>query len=278
MRRALAVIFACLMASSSWAALTFPNATDNVDVGSASSIDDVNKGTIIAWVYRSSNAVGRIWQKGIGASNNQHYFGNSASAVELVIKRTTNCFATSAFGNFANDGTSKWLFYAATFDTGGANGDQKLYIGDLSAVAAVPSSYSTQTVGSGTVGSDAGDNGFLGNNSASGGHWPGHIAYVQIISGTLLTSGQIASMQWRPRMVAGTVGLWILGYNGTSTQPDWSGSGNNGTVTGATVVDHPPLGAPWASNGDPFRWFRGPFTELVRRFEIPSIREILRLT
>jgi hypothetical protein len=47
-----------------------------------------------------------------------------------------------------------------------------------------------------------------------------------------------------PRPIAGCVGFWHLGANGVGTQPDWSGNANAGTVTGATVSDHVPLG-PW---------------------------------
>ena len=69
----------------------------------------------------------------------------------------------------------------------------------------------------------------------------------------------------------------MLGYNGTGTQPDWSGNANSCTVSGATLSNHAPIGAPFAFNGDPLRWFRNPITEIVRRFELPSLKEILGL-
>jgi hypothetical protein len=52
---------------------------------------------------------------------------------------------------------------------------------------------------------------------------------------------------WR-RTSAGlgsTCKLWIeCGYYGTGIHADWSGNGNNGTVTSATVADHPALPPP----------------------------------
>ena len=63
------------------------------------------------------------------------------------------------------------------------------------------------------------------------------------VHNTDLALAEIQRQQFRPHPLASTLVFCMLGYAGTGTQPDWSGNGNNGTVTGATVADHVPLGA-----------------------------------
>jgi hypothetical protein len=159
--------------------------------------------------------------------------------------RTTTALEVEAtYANCPTYGTNKWCFAAITMDFNGANGNQKLYHGDLSTLAVEPSAYSLQTVGTGTRPSDASVDAFIGNSSNANVALGGALSIVAVFN-RVLSLGEIQSWQFDPRMMAGCVGLWRLGDNGTGTQPDYSGNGNAGTVTSATQADNPPLRRPW---------------------------------
>lgn len=224
-------------------ALTF-SSTNNVNAGSSATLDNINKGTLLAWVYATSGPSGsRIFQKGTGGTRHYVALDNTSGVAGIDVGRgTTNLSVTASHANFAAYAQNKWLFVAATWDTGGAAGDGKLYMGDRSLLAAEPSAYSAQTAGSGTVGDDSAVDMYVGNSSVGNVPFPGRIAVLCLVKNRILTPGEIISWQFDPRNVADAVLFWHLGYNGTTNVPDWSGSGNTGTITGATVADHVPLG------------------------------------
>ena len=58
----------------------------------------------------------------------------------------------------------------------------------------------------------------------------------------MLSLAEITQHWMRSQNHANSKVLMHVGYNGTGTQADWSGHGNSGTVTGATVSAHVPLG------------------------------------
>ena len=70
--------------------------------------------------------------------------------------------------------------------------------------------------------------------------FPGSIALFGLLN-RVASQQEIVSLQFNPRVVSGTKVFMPLGWNGTGTQPDLSGNGNSGTVTGATVAAHVPL-------------------------------------
>jgi len=80
-----------------------------------------------------------------------------------------------------------------------------------------------------------------------------------------LSLGEIRSLQFHPRVLSGCVLYSHYGFNGTGTQPDWSGKGNSGTVTGATVSNHVPLGSPFGFD-DPLPYIVTP-SSVVPLFE-----------
>jgi hypothetical protein len=105
----------------------------------------------------------------------------------------------------------------------------------------------------------------LFNRAAADLSFVGRGAILALFNRVLLLP-EIQAWQYRPRNLSGCVGFWRLGSNGTATQPDFSGNGNSGTVTGATVAEDPPLGkwrrrahvyVPWAAavGAPPIRWF-----------------------
>jgi hypothetical protein len=227
-------------------ALLFDTTGEFVSHGTAANLDDIFKGTAWAWFWFDtipsvSAHAHRILSKG----TNWFPLGTQATDIlQCTIARAT--LAQLAFAPFANFAagvtTGKWIFIAATWDTGGAATDQKIYVGDLDTLAAEPSSYTTQRVGTGAVTSNATANCYAGNTEgATAQRLDGRLAHLGLVSGTLLTLGQIHTQQFRRHPIANTVLFCEYGYNGTGTQPDWSGSANSGAVTGATVIDHVPI-------------------------------------
>jgi hypothetical protein len=220
---------------------------DRVNFGSGATLDNVTTGTTVAWVYPTSLAADqRFWQKGLAGTGNYWGFapdfsvGSGTLGIEIQ-RATSNCEAISVTGTLT---ANVWNFVCATWNTGGAAGDQRLYVGTLTANAA-EASYSSQTAGSGSVGDNSGAD-LIGCNRSTGGiALVGRMAVVALWN-RQLTLGEIIEQQWRPRPTSGCVLMAHLGYNGTGSQPDWSGNGNAGTVTGATVIDHVPVASPFA--------------------------------
>ena len=56
-----------------------------------------------------------------------------------------------------------------------------------------------------------------------------------------LSLGELKTQQFAPHPVSETVLFVPLGFNGTGTQADWSGNGNNCKVTGATQSADVPI-------------------------------------
>lgn len=219
--------------------------TDRINHGSDASLDNIDTGTFICWAYSlfdaSTNA--ELFHKATGTPA-RSWLVKTSNVHEIQYGRTgTNLQATAALGNFAHYGTSKWCFFAAAWDFSGANGDQILLIGDLDSPAAEPSSYSTQVVGTGSAGDDSAADFIVGNHPSGSVSWDGRIALFAAYA-ELMTIAQIQALQGRLQPgPQSTCKLFCnYGFHGTGTQTDWSGNENNGTVTGATVADHVPIG------------------------------------
>jgi hypothetical protein len=223
------------------AALSFTS-TDSVNFGSASSIDDCfnNDGTMVMWVFPTATTAASTFARKDNTGAIWSFTG--AASVQFTLARSTQSLAmiyTTA--NLPNFGTNKWVFIAVVWDTAGANGDQILYSGDLTHTVAAGSSPSPQRVGSGTVTSQDALSLFVGNNVGGAAPFPGNIAYTGLWN-RRLSLGELQDQQFHPHVTSGSVIASYLGFNGTSSQPDWSGNGNAGTVTGSAVVAHVPIG------------------------------------
>lgn len=213
-----------------------------VNIGSGASLDNVNAGTLIVRGRLGSIADGRFFQKGTFGSSDYHYFGinGAQSRLEFSRKRaTTDCGAQATFANFSGHATNQWGWYAAVWNTAGVNGDQKLFYATDGTPFAEPSAYFSQGVGSGAVGDNSAADAFLGNNAGLALALPGRMARV-ILYNVALTLAQLRAIQFSHLVLAGRIGHWELGWTGTGTQVDYSGRGNTGTVTGATLAAGPP--------------------------------------
>ena len=225
-------------------ALYFNNAdTDRVVCGSNAVIDNVNTGSLVIWFNANTiDAAARLMNKGAsGAFHRLSSFGAGAGRWFWQMERaTTNLDFGVDVANLPNVGANKWSCIACVWDSGGVDGDQRMYGGDLDNPLTEATTYFRQRVGSGAVGDDSGSNLHIGNDEGVVDSFDGDIAILHYFNAHL-TIGQLIDQQWHPHKISSTVGLWNL--NGTGTQADLSGNGNNGTVTGATHVAHVPLRA-----------------------------------
>jgi len=224
--------------------LTFGGAVDHrVNLGSASMLDNIADFTYVMWFYPTTLGVGGgLITKGVSGSANRQSMERrnsvQANALFAIVDWTGAQDVTSeSTANMIVADT--WQCVAMTYDSAGTI--IRLYYGTLIASMAEVS-YSLQgTTPSGSRGDNAANDMFIGcNGSGTSGSLPQRIGAVEILN-RILTVGELQSWQFDPRNLAGSLGFYRLGDNGTGTQPDLSGNSNAGTVTGATQSDNPPL-------------------------------------
>jgi hypothetical protein len=226
-------------------ALTFNGTSDNVNVGSATILDNLfgasGTGTALLWIYPTSTNAG-TW---LSKNNGVNLFNNTNTDVQFQIQRGTLGLLTIATqANNATFGINKWCCVAASWNVAGVDGDQHTYHGDLTTTIAESAAYSTQRVGSGTP-TDTTANNLLIGGRLSGAIGMNGAVGLCLVWNRQLSLGELKDQQFNPHVTSGCVLYTQLGFNGTSTQPDWSGNGNAGTVTGTTQSAHVPLGSPF---------------------------------
>lgn len=230
-------------------ALLFSDAsTDRVDIGSNASLDNLATGTMIAWCFPvtpgGADVISGKAPAGFGAYR-EFAIASANLRLSFILNRATTDLNAFSGNNVITAG--QWNYYGCVWDVGGANGDQKLFVGDLTTIVAEIGSYTIQTVGAGAQSDDSGSSQGIGNyveEAGSNFSFEGDIAFFAIWN-RVLTLGELRAQQFRPHVTNGCVGFYHLGFNGTGTQADWSGNGNSGSVTGATTSDHVPLGPPF---------------------------------
>lgn len=224
--------------------------SERVSIGSGATLDDITTGTCLAWVNPTSVVEGRIYQKAYAGGDGTvwvfYLLGGGGSNFGFEYTRATTGLVIYSAGALVTSG--EWQFLAAAFDGAGANGDQKLYRGTLTALA-TETTYTSQQVGSGAIVSNAASTGYIGNRGNFNIAFPGQIGWYAMWN-RKLSEGEIQQQQYHPRPTSGCVGFWHLGLHGASTVPDLSGNGNTGTVTSATVSAHVPIGPLFAFDDD----------------------------
>ena len=110
----------------------------------------------------------------------------------------------------------------------------------------ITGTLSTETVAdTNAITAPTGGNSIIGNRVGDEvTAWNGPIAYVAVYDKLLADNVIESILNGADPFIAAPVGYWHL--FGLSTEQDWSGNNNHGTVTGTTVVDHPPgISAIW---------------------------------
>lgn len=134
---------------------------------------------------------------------------------------------------------NEWVFLASRYnETDGVD----WYRGTLTSAPVLLSG--TKTLGAGATSANTSDL-WIGNRNATSSLSAAHdIGQCELINASL-SLDEIVQQWSRWTNLSSTVMNLRLGENGTGTQPDYSGNGNAGTITGATLSDNPPISRPW---------------------------------
>jgi len=215
--------------------------SDVINHGQNTGIDDLDPFTWIGWFNINTFTDGR---KIITKDQNRKVFqisGTDGDMAVVVARATTNA-------QYVVSGTPLTLntpqLIALVYDSGaGANEVINIYTGTL-AVSASEVSYGSIEDGDGATLDDNFLDLHVGNDSGAILALQGDISHFSVFN-RAFSLNEVISWQWRPRVSSGCGLFSIYGFNAAGTQPDWSGSNNPGTVTGATVTNHVPLGPPF---------------------------------
>jgi len=241
------------------AALLYTTDGDRVQHASNAVYDFNATGTACFWLYPTDDTQrqGIFNRSNVG---NAYFEGNWRADLagdnwEFDRQRTTtDLFVQAAAANFVHYGLNKWLCICFVYNTGGANADQKILIGDLDSEMAEPSAYATQTVGTGSLNTTYGTNDLIvGNTTNTAREFRGRMA-ISMFTTTQLTDQQMRAWQWNPKAIGSPALLGFYGFGGANSI-DYSGNAINGTVTGATQTDHVPLGKLFAMHNTPRAWY-----------------------
>lgn len=216
-------------------ARSFSSGTNRIDCGSASNIDQIDTFTYACWVRPNSLTVTRpIMQKGGSGAKRFRLLGATLTAsIQFTVARaSTNATCQSSNGTVTVD---TWQFLAATFDS---SAGPKIFKGSLGGVVAEVSYSSGPTTGSGAVTSDAASSLLIGGDATNS--FPGAMAEVKFV-GRALTARELTQIMYG-EIPTDLKGYWPL-EGITSPELDRSGLKNNGTVTGATASNGPPIPA-----------------------------------
>lgn len=187
--------------------------------------------------------------------------GTGGNITALVSRATTSTQYIS--NNTPASATNTWMFFAVTYNsTNSANNLLHLYSGTLT-TAATEVTYGSQVDGSGALSSDSTAFVIGANLEFAGNEYPGRFAVVHLLN-TDLSLNQIRAQQFKPHVISSSVGLWLLGSNGTGVTPDLSGHGNACTLTGGAAASGFPMGPLFGVNritpSSIFAFLRAPFT------------------
>lgn len=218
--------------------------TAGINHGSAASLDDLTAFTFLILIRADATAQNcGLFGKGTAAGSNRRSLelrtSVTASAIFCIIDgATTDHTAESVTNAYAQD---VWTWIAATW----AGGDTapKIFTGTLTSLLAEVS-YSATNNGSGAPSSNAANDQLVGAFGGGTGVLNGRAA-VAMIWNRELTLQELQAQQFRPHRTSGCVLYTRYGYDGTGTQRDFSGNGNTGTTSGASVVDGAPLPPPF---------------------------------
>ena len=222
-------------------ALDFTNATSAVvDYGSDASLDNLSAFTIIVTAYPTALTSGRrYFAKGLDNNGLAMWMDwTTSGAIATQVDRSTS--PDQAVSTLTVS-TNTWIQIAMTYDTtNGINIFTRSLNAPFSEVG-----YSTNNIGSGTRIDDSAQPFVVGNRVELDTSFPGRIDDIKVINARL----SLAELNWhafKPVFAENVVLFSKLGWQGTSTQVDYSGNQNDGTVTGATLTNHAPLVNPFS--------------------------------
>lgn len=221
--------------------------SERVDCGSAAMLDDLATFSMIAWAYPTGTSHAANRQMVFKGSSSSRFLAlSSAGAGSFVIFSSYSTTSGTARSSNSTYSANAWQVFAGTMDAPGGGTPHLYYSSGPTSALAEPSYAAGPTSPVGTIGSDASDNLLLGNANTFNRGFPGILGIAAIFN-AVLSLANLEAIRQSPRFAltfSSCLGLWKLGEDGTGTQHDLTGNGNNGTVTGATA----------ATDGYPTNW------------------------
>lgn len=226
-------------------ALHFDATTELVNHGSTPSLDQtaISACSYLIWL-KPNGSIGtkdRFFEKAPGNYIRVETQWGDSSIVAAYYQRSDGSDGReSVTGTLTQD---EWQCFMLAYDPT-ANPRWHIYRGTLATELAEVSYSWTEPLKTGTHDDSAGS--LYVGNAAGGDNFQGDIALFAYWKGVVLTLGEGIAQQYslEPNVHTDPSELRLfvnLGFNGVNAQPDWSGNGNVGTVTGATVSNHVPL-------------------------------------
>lgn len=229
--------------------LLFTDAAETyVNLGTLASIQNIEKGSLYfkhrpdlwpaaglrAMFYINGNATGfrDFSMSGIGGT----------IGARLLIDRASVAYNVGATpANTPHHAAGVWCDLLFTWDMNAANSDQHIYGGSMYPTfnpLVEVGTYANRDVGSGTATSSNSQNSVFGGFGLSQGY-PGRIGYVGLWINRQLTLNEAHYVQRNPRDfgVYGQSRVWLPGEDGGATVVEKLGSGDNGTIVNATVIE-----------------------------------------
>ena len=213
-------------------ALEFDGVDDQVSHGDVNAIDGIANMTFMAWIFPDTNPnSSRLVISAKTADNPAHLAGSYTNNNSLSYRLNADGIRHTGVDTIP---LSTWTPVAWEYDGSRVTTDRAtIYINGVSVAitnvgAADPPTLPTNAA-NWTIG------------GAGGQYWDGRIALVKAWTASLTGDEIYQEMNsYRPIRTANFV-LWAP-YNDGTKAVDYSGSGNNGTVTGALAADGPYVG------------------------------------
>lgn len=197
--------------------------------------------TLAIWARRTGDgggSFGRMFASGVRALLN---YNDGGGTTGYQFTRTwtggTGQWITNALPSI-----NVWHHICVTYDGGATTNDPIFYV-DGASVA-----HTEQATPATALSAESAAM-VVGNRPTDNREWQGDLAEAVYYQNVILTAGEIKTLYlFGPARLARTPAFWYrIGV--ASPEPDWSGSGNAGTLTGtAGIADHPYVAAPFGFN------------------------------
>ncbi len=213
----------------------FSSFGDEVNFGTGVTKLSVSEYTVLAWAFRTGDTNdGRITNRAVGSAAGHMQLSELATnALRMRQDFDTDAVATSQ-DNFML--LNEWALYVGTLN---ASKVPRCFRSKPSESVIVEATYAEQTTGVGSIQFRESNEFLIGEAESETRDWIGRLANVSIYD-RVLSQGEMLAVK------AGVIlkGLIFFAplWGIASLEPDLSPSPLTGTVTGATKVDHAPVG------------------------------------
>jgi hypothetical protein len=221
-------------------ARNFDGTDDYISFGDLN-IDPTSPMSMGAWMYTNNtadtpadSARERIISRANGTGTS-YYFCLHGTHPQFVRK------GNSPTGGPLTITVSTWIFVAVRCQTNGANTDLNYLMYSLNGTLTtgnVQDNFNTYTGGANStwIGRDRG-------GGAQDEEWDGKLAHVGVWLNDYVTDAEMKAYAFLGiRAIGRTPDMYVPIYGTASSEPELGGRGFNGTVSGTTYSDHPPIG------------------------------------